>query len=83
MTIFEQMTLPGVASRIVATMLLPTDPRDHTVVCVTIDPPTDAYEVMWYRDTMSTVMTADEAVCALEAMLEHALTNHLQQPGTY
>lgn len=76
MSDFEQIALPGFQARIVAVLLIPTDPVDPTSISITIDPPSDAFEHMWYRDTMQTVMTPLEALTAFEAMVGTAVERH-------
>lgn len=68
-------TLPAHALpvRLAITATIPVGLNKPAQIVVTCDPPSDRFEVVWYQDCISDVLTPEEALDAIYAMTETAL----------
>lgn len=73
---FTQPALPGMPARLCVTALVPEDASNRTTITVTLDPPSDRFELVWYQDTITDVLVPDEVCTAVSAMVNAAL-DHL------
>ena len=62
-----QLPLPQMPIRVVMAMTI--TPGARTSVVVTCDPPSEDFSTVWYQDTITDVLTPEEAFQAAESML--------------
>lgn len=68
-----QLQLPTLPVRLCVAASIPGDPNVPTRITVTLDPPSDRYELVWYQDTMTEKLTPEEASDAVSLMVIEAL----------
>lgn len=77
---FEQLPLPSMPVRLAVTAIYYPGTDRRTSIVVTLDPPSDRFEVVWYQDTMTEVLTTREMADCVSSMVYAAL-EHLDLHG--
>lgn len=70
---FPALCSDALPVRLVVAATIPIGSTKPATIVVTCDPPSDRFEVVWHQDTVTDVLTPEEACEAITCMVEAAL----------